>query len=541
MGNKMSGKRERACPVLDTGLRGAMPALGKLAEGVRYPLCAMRPFGFAMRFALCAIREFRFAMPYALCSLLFLGLSGCQATFSKFLPPLEEEGEVYLYLQSYPQEAERLRFTVEGAFAVGSDGREFPLETYLREIKPSDVKRQRLLAAGRIPLGAYTGFSFKIKKATLKEEEGEADLLLPEKPARSEFHFNVNRKTGYVFFLTFKYKESIEASFSFSPVFSILVPAKPVLNVLGYVSNTGSSNLVTFDKKAYQATGIIPAGREPVGMALDQRSRRLYVANSGDNEIFVVDILVDQVTNRIRLTSGDRPLELALTPDGSTLLSLNSGSNTVSFIDPFSLLELNRVNVGNGPRSILIDPAGRRAYVFNTAAGTITVLDIANRSIVTTFSTDPAPLRGDFSPAGDNLYVIHELSSYLAVVDPVSFRILKRFSIGPGMISIKVDGRTGLVYIGRRNDILVGVYNPLSFIAIDLIRTGGTVNYMTIDDEEYNLYMVSSELRRIIVSNLVRKKILYEIDVGEAPYWVSVMGERLLQRIRTPVLPSIGR
>ncbi len=475
--------------------------------------------------------------PLIIISLCFFALVGCQATLSKFLPPLEEEGEVYLYLQTYPQEAERLRFTIEGAFAISSDGREFPLDTYLREIKPSDVRRQRLLAYGRMPLGAYTGFSFKIKKATLKSEEGEVDLLVNEKPVRSEFYFNVNRKTGYVFFLTLKYRESIGAGFSFSPVFSISVPGKPTLSVLGYVSNTGSSNLTAFDKKAYQVTGVIPVGRIPAGMALDQRSRILYVANSGDNEILVIDILSDRVTNRIKLMTGDRPLELALTPDGSTLLSLNPGSNTVSFIDPFSLLESNRVRVGNSPRSILIDPAGRRAYVFNTASGTITVLDIASRSIITTFSTDPGPLRGDFSPLGDNLYVIHEISSYLTVVDPVSFRVLKRFSIGPGMISIKVDSRTGLVYIGRSNDIFVGVYNPVSFVAVDLIKTGGTVNYMTIDDQENNLYMVSSELRRVIVSNLVRKKILYEIDVGEAPYWVSVMGERVLQIIRTPVFP----
>jgi len=470
-------------------------------------------------------------------SLFFLILVGCQAAMTRVRPPLEEEGEVYLYLQSYPQEAERLRFTVDEAFAVSSDGREFPLDTYLREIKWSDLRRQRLLASGRIPPGSYIGFSFKIRKATLRGEEGEADLLVPEKPVRSEFNFNVNRKTAYVFSLTFKYKESIGAGFSFSPVFSMSIPAKPILSLVGYVTNTGSSNLMAFDKKAYQVTRVIPVGRGPAGMALDQRSRRLYVANSGDNEILVIDILADQVTNRIKLNTGDRPLELTLTPDGKTLLSVNPGSNTVSFIDPFSLLELNRVKVANGPRSISVDPPGRRAYVFNTLSGTITVLDIANRAIITTFSTDPGPLRGDFSPAGDNLYVIHELSSYLAVIDPASFRVLKRFSIGPGMISIKVDGRTGFVYIGRNNDIFVGAYNPFSFVAVDLIKAGGTVNYMTIDDEENNLYMVSSELKRIIVSNLVRKKILYEIDVGEAPYWVSVMGERLLQLIRTPVSP----
>lgn len=468
----------------------------------------------------------------ALCVVILLS---CQAAITRVRPPLEEQGEVYLYIQPYPQEAERLRFTVDEGFAVSADGREFPLDTYLREIKSSDLRRQRLLASGRIPPGSYMGFSFKIRKATLRGEEGEADLLVPEKSVRSEFNFNVNRKTGYVFSLTFKYKESIGAGFSFSPVFSISIPAKPILSLVGYVSNTGFSNLMVFDKKAPQVTGVIPVGRGPSGMALDQRSRRLYAANSGDNEILVVDILANQVTNKIRLTSGDRPLELALTPDGRILLSVNPGSNTVSFIDPFSLVELNRVNVGNGPRSILIDPAGRRAYVFNTLSGTITALDIPNRSIITTFSTDPGPLRGDFSPTGDNLYVIHEFSSYLTVIDPVSFRVLKRFSIGPGMISIKVDSRTGLVYIGRSNDIFVGAYNPFSFVAVDLIRTGGTVNYMTIDDEENNLYMVSSEMKRIIVSNLVRKKILYEIDVGEAPYWVTVTGERLLQIIRTPV------
>jgi YVTN family beta-propeller protein len=453
-------------------------------------------------------------------------LLACQAAISRLKPPLEEEAEVYLYLQPYPQEAERLRFTLDGVFAVSGEGREYPLEILSHEIKSSDVRRQRLLASGRIPPGSYTGFSFKVKKATLKGEEGEVDLLIPETAVRNDFHLNVSRKRGYVIWLAFKYKESVQTGFSFSPVFSMSIPAKPIISLAGYVSNTGSSNVAVFDKKLGQIVGVIPVGKGPAGMALDQGSRKAYVANSGDDEIEVIDITGDEVTNRIRLITGDRPQELALTPDGRTLLSVNPGSNTVSFIDSSSLFELNRVNVGNGPRSILIDPNGRRAYVFSTLSGTITVLDIANRAIITTFSTDPGPIRGQFNPRGDNLYVIHELSSYVAVIDPVSFRVLKRFSVGIGMISIKVDHRTGLVYIGRKNDIFVGVYNPFSFVAIDLIRTGGAVNYMAIDGEENNLYMVSGEMNRVMVSNLVRKRIAYEIDVREDSYWVTMMGER---------------
>jgi YVTN family beta-propeller protein len=479
-------------------------------------------------YALCVFRfrAFVLAMRYALCAMLLFSIFGCQAAISRLRPPLEEEGEIYLYLQPYPQEAERLRFSIEGISAVSTDGREFPFEISFREIKASEVRKQRLLAQGRVPPGSYTGLSFKVKKAILKVEDGDAALLAPETSARTNFPFIVSRKRAYVISLSFKYRESISGGFSFSPVFSPFIPPRPIISLAGYVSNTVSNNIAVFDRKLGQVVGMIATGKGPAGMALDQRLRRVYVAISGEDEIMVVDVTGGELTNRIRLTIGDRPQELALTPDGRTLLSLNIGTNTVSFVDPVSMSELNRVNVGMGPRSILIDSNGTRAYVFNTLAGTISVLDIASRAIITTFSTDPGPLRGQFNRRGDNLYVIHERSSYLAVVDPISLRILKRFSIGPGMNFIKVDARTDLVYIARKNDPFVGVYSPQSFVSVDFVKTGGTIDCMAIDGEENNLYLVNSDMKSLMVSNLVRKKILFEMDVGEGPYWVTVMGER---------------
>jgi len=459
-------------------------------------------------------------------ALCIFALVGCQAATSRLRPPLEEEGEVYLYIQPYPQEAERLRFSIEGMSAVSDDGREFPLEVSLREIRPNDLRRQRLLASGKVPPGLYTGFSLKAKKAILKGEEGEAELLVPDQPARTDFSFNVIRKRAYIILLTFKYEGSI-SGVSFIPTFSAFVPAKPIISLAGYVTNTGSNNITVFDKRLGQAVGVIATGRGPVGMALDQRLRRVYVALSGEDAVEVIDVTMGEIINRARLSQGDRPQELALTPDGRLLLVVNAGSNTVSFIDANSFFELGRVNVGNGPHSILIDPnTGRRAYVFNTLSSTISILDIPNRKIVTALSTDPSPLRGQFNRRGDRLYVIHELSNYLTVIDPSSLSTLRRFQVGIGATSIKVDNRTDLVFIGRKNDITTGVYDPLSFVPVDIIRTGGTIGYMTIDGEENNLYLVNEGKKSLMVSNLVRKKMVYEIDVGESPYWVVVMGER---------------
>jgi len=195
-------------------------------------------------------------------------------------------------------------------------------------------------------------------------------------------------------------------------------------------------------------------------------------------------------------------------------------------IDSFSLLELRRVDVGKEPHSVLIHPNGRRAFVFNTLSSTISVIDIPNKAVAATISTDPGPLRGQLNRRGDRLYVIHEWSSYLTVLDPSSLSVLRRFTVRMGMTSIKVDTQTDLIYMGRARDTVVEVYDPFSFVAVDSINTGGSITYVTIDGDENYLYLLNSDMKSLMFSSLLRKRIISEIDVGEGPYWVSMMGER---------------
>ena len=119
---------------------------------------------------------------------------------------------------------------------------------------------------------------------------------------------------------------------------------------------------------------------------------------------------------------------------------------------------MSRLSVGNGPNSVLLDSTGRRAYVFNTLSSTISVIDIANKALITTISTEPSPLRGQFNRAGDRLYVIHEWSSYLSVIDPASLAVIRRAPVRIGMESIKVDTNTDLVYLGRKRDVILGMF-----------------------------------------------------------------------------------
>jgi len=453
-------------------------------------------------------------------------LVGCQAKFLQLKPPLEEEGEVFLYIQPFPQESDRLKFKMDSISAVRNDGMEFPLSLSLTELRGRDMRRQRLLGSVRLPPGSYGGLSFKIKEAILKSEEGEAALLLPGAPVKIDFSFNVSRKRAIVISLVFNYAESVRQGFSFSPVFSIFIPAKPITSVVGFVTNSGSNNITVFDKKLGQAVAVIATGSRPAGMALDQRLKRAYVALSGEDRVGVIDVTAVDIIDSINLSIGDHPQELAITPDGKVLLTANTGSNTVSIIDLESLTEVSKVRVGNGPNSVLMDPQGRRAYVFNTASNTISVIDVPNRALVTNIPTDPSPLRGQFNRRGDRLYVINEIYAYLTVIDPFSLSVLRRATVTMGASAIKVDRNTDLIYLGKRRDPVVEVYNPSTFFPVDYVRAGGEVAYMAIDGEERKLHMVSPERNSLLISDLVSKKAVSELDVGEEPYWVTLMGER---------------
>ena len=144
-------------------------------------------------------------------------VAACDGLLSHLKPPLENEGEVYLYVQAFPQEAERLRFKIEAISARKSDGAEFPFSMKLSELTGREMTRQRLLGVAHLPPGTFVGLSVKIKEARLRSEEGEAALLVPEAPIRVDYPFNVSRKRGYVIWLMLRPVEYLRGGSAFAP------------------------------------------------------------------------------------------------------------------------------------------------------------------------------------------------------------------------------------------------------------------------------------------------------------------------------------
>lgn len=441
--------------------------------------------------------------------------------------PLGDVGEVFVYLQPFPQEAGKISFNIGEIAAIRADGSQIPLSLYFSELKGAQLAgKQKLLATGVLPPASYSGLVIKIKSAVVQTEEGDIALLIPEEPvAAVDQLFEVKRRQSSTLFLSLSPARMITGSIKFTPIFSLAVPGSILVNFTGYVSNADSNVITVFNKNRGEVVNVIATGRGPKGMALDQRRARAYVALSEEDAIDVFDVSSTSIIGRIRLGFGDNPIELALTPNGRTLLAVNHGSNTVSIIDALSMFETNKVSVGERPTSAVVDPSGLRAYILNSLSRTISVVDLTQRAISLTIGVAGSPLRGVFNLSGNRLYIISRDSPNLAIIDPSRLSVIEEVFVGVGAASITVDFRTGLILVGKQLGGEIAIVDPISSMLIDTIQFGGNVAFLTIDRAENSLFVVLPDRRLVKKVNLTSKKTIAEMDVGEGAYAVAVMGE----------------
>lgn len=433
---------------------------------------------------------------------------------------------VQIYLQPLAPDASRLTIQFAAVSAVAADGSEHQLELNLRKAGGPDLVRQRQLASGSIPAGGYAGFIVTVKSAALKGEGGEAALVVPDAPIRIAYPFSLSGRQAALYWLELDARTSIADGFSFNPALSVRVPARPIVGNAGFVSNTGSHVITVFDKHLGQAVAAIGGCGGPAGLVLDPGRRRLYAACSADDEIQAIDVASGEVIERARLSVGDRPRELALAPDGETLLSINGGSGSVCLFTAGSLLLQGRIPVGNGPGSATFDQSGSRAFVFNTLSSSISIVDIAGRTVTATVSTDAAPTRGVLGRRGDRLYVIHERSPYLTVLDSRQLSLVTRARLATAASTIELDRVRGLLCIGSSRDPDIEFYDPNALMPVFRMKTGAGASYSRVDFEGNALYLVAGEDRRLVIGRLTDRKVVASIDVGLRPYAVAVAGER---------------
>ena len=429
-----------------------------------------------------------------------LGMVGCAAGQRVGArAPLDVESEVRVEVR---RPLSGVKLDVEAVNAIAGDGTEVPLDLRHSRIG-TDQRGERLLASGRIPPGPYSGFVIRMHAPE-------------EPPLRADAPFTAVAGKATV----------LAAEIGPGPSVNAQVPAKTLPELTGWCVETAQHDVTIFDRRARIVTEVLPAGRTPSGVTLDPVQNRAFVALEGEDRVDVIDVRSSTVLARVRLSVGDGPRDVALTPDRRVLITANVGSRTISFLDATTWIELGRVPAGEEPGRVLVGRRGLRVYVSNVRSNSITIVDIATRSVVATLATDDRPLRPQIDRSGARLYVATEGSAYVSVYSLPDLALQKRVYVGLGVSALKVDPATDLIYVGHRDESRLVVYDPFSFIPVDAVDLPDAAGEMVIDDAENVLFVVLPETRSLAAVDLNRRRLLSVLDLGDGPRTCALMGER---------------
>ena len=142
---------------------------------------------------------------------------------------------------------------------------------------------------------------------------------------------------------------------------------------------------------------------KPLNLAWSPDGSRLYVALHLADRVRVFDSAGTTVGD---IETGRRPAQIALSPDGGTLVAANRGDGSLSLIDTATLQERSRLDLGaSHPHGVGLNGSGTRAYVTcegtPTEPGSLVAVDVGTDPPVIAWSveTGSVPLGVAWAPA----------------------------------------------------------------------------------------------------------------------------------------------
>jgi len=201
-----------------------------------------------------------------------------------------------------------------------------------------------------------------------------------------------------------------------------------------FVANTGSNNVSVLFGNLSAPIANIPVGVDPMGVAYDSWNGEIYVADNGSANLTVINGTSLLVMANISVGNG--PLGVAANPNDGAVFVADYGAAEVSKISGTTNHVVATTAVGKDPYGVAVDNATGRVFVTNPGSSNISVLSGSTADVVATIPVwFGLQMQGVDYDAVDGLVWIGAGVNFMVVVDPNNASVQGYIQVDPSGVT----------------------------------------------------------------------------------------------------------
>jgi YVTN family beta-propeller protein len=279
---------------------------------------------------------------------------------------------------------------------------------------------------------------------------------------------------------------SAQSSRQLNQLGMIDVPGRPGFDQLAFakgmllMTHTSASTVDVFDPVRRRVVAQVTGVQSPRGIAVDEPSGKVYVADAGSNSIAVI------ATDNWKVT--------------------------------------DRIPVPTPPDALLLGESGNQLFWSDSQNGTVSLLDLTTRQTSKTVQLDGSPSYMALNPDQHLVYITLQDQRQVVAVDPqlqVTARIPLNASQPTGLL---YDARTKCLYVAVRYAVLS--LNTETRAEVNRVPAAAGVDMLWLDPETRTVFAAGNGSLLMLRANGQRLTVVDEIDTDVKGHTVAYDSER---------------
>ncbi len=220
----------------------------------------------------------------------------------------------------------------------------------------------------------------------------------------------------------------------------------------------------------------------------------------------------------------DRPLFIALRPDGARAYACNNESGTVSVIDTWAKKMIGVIRVAVITAGMAIHPSGTKLYVVTpenngpaaaAAGGAVRVIDTVTNKLTANILVDGRPLGVAIHPNGTRLYVGCQDNHSVKVIDLATASVTATIDVDSVDYWLAVSPNGSHLYVSSGDDHQVTVVDTATNLVTARIPLADQPWVIAVSPDNAHVYIGAGQLNSATGA-------LYACDTSSKAVWATI-------------------